>query len=316
MWIPHFLLEFWEPETSAESVQVSERDISERKFELWFFLEDPPTRVVQDSGLALAAPEQRTQTDGTGRSVGLRFEPNEKGRLGSVAFKVTDTSAKAAFRYCYDRLCQLLSFWAITAGTGFGIFGLRVIDDKHGAKWKVIPQRTVPEPFYLPLGIAVGDKHAAMMSLYREGRNTPSPLYRFLCFYKILEAWYQHGNVFGAADRLIRERNLPFRRPRRIITHDMLVLSLVFNRYPEFEGRSFAEFFNLLNPYRVKVAHAITDAGTFVDLDKYESTVELAPTANLTDLVARQVLLDEFELWRHIQEAGHAPDETSEPHFA
>lgn len=93
--------------------------------------------------------------------------------------------------------------------------------------------------------------------------------------------WYQHGNIFGAADRLIREKNLPFRRPRRIITHDMLVLSLIFNKHPEFEGRSFAEFFNLLNPYRVQVAHAITEAGTFIDLDKYESMVELAPLLTL-----------------------------------
>lgn len=247
MWIPHFLLEFWEPETSPESVVASETDLSERKFEVWFFLEDPPARLVQDSGLALAAPENRTQTDGTGRSVGVRFEPNDKGRLGSVAFKVTDTSAKAAFRYCYDRLCQLLSCWAIIVGTGFGIFGLRVIDDKHGAKWKVIPQRSAPEPFGLPLGIAVGQELGAMMSLYREGRNSASPFYRFHCFYKILEAWYQHGNIFGAADRLVRERSLPFRRPRRIISHDMLVLSLIFNKHPEFEGTSFAEFFTLLN---------------------------------------------------------------------
>ena len=87
----------------------------------------------------------------------------------------------------------MLSFWAITAGTGFGIFGLRVIDEKYGVKWKVIPQRSAPEPFYLPLGIEAGQQHAAMMSLYREGRNSASPFYRFLCFYKILEAGISTG---------------------------------------------------------------------------------------------------------------------------
>lgn len=97
MWIPHFLLEFWEPETSPDPVLASERDTSERKFKVWFFLEDPPARLVQDSGLALAAPEHRTQTDGTGRSAGVRFEPNDKGRLASIAFKITTRAQEQPF---------------------------------------------------------------------------------------------------------------------------------------------------------------------------------------------------------------------------
>jgi hypothetical protein len=155
----------------------------------------------------------------------------------------------------------------------------------------------------LPSGIDVSDEHSAVMSLYREGRNSTSPFYRLLCFYKILEAWNQHGNIFGAADRLIRQKKLPFRRPRRIITKDMLVQSLVFNRSPEFEGKTFTEFFSLLTPYRIRVAHAVTDAGTFIDLDKYDSVVEFGPIANLADMVARQIILDEFDLWRQIRGA-------------
>ncbi len=303
MWIPHFLLEFWEPQTSDDSVEASQRDASERTFEIWFALEDPPTRLVEDSGLALAVPEDKTQTDGAGREVKVRFQPNEKGRLGRVGFKVVDTNAKAAFRYCYNQLSKLLSFWSLIAGFGCSIYGLLVHDEKHGARWKVVPQIAAPEPFAVPLGIGLTPEYAAVISLYREGRNTPSPFYRFLCHYKILEAWYRHGSIFGQADRIIRERGLPFRRPRRTIAREMLNLSLLFTSKPEFLEKTFGQFFDLLNAYRVKVAHAITDAGTFINLDEYEAMVEIAPIANLTDLVARQIILDELDLWEQIRAA-------------
>jgi hypothetical protein len=93
----------------------------------------------------------------------------------------------------------------------------------------------------------------------------------------------------------------------------MLVTSLVFSAHPEFEGVTFAAFFDLLGPWRTRVAHAVTDAGDFTDFDKYETQIELGPLANLTDLVARQVLLDEFWFWTEIralenlgQQAGQA----------
>ena len=234
----------------------------------------------------------------------MRFQPNEDGRLSRIGFVITDTIPHPAFRYCHDHLCQLLSIWALTVGTGFSIFGVRIIDKKHEARWKVVPQNVAPEPFVLPVGIALSPEIAAIVSLYREGRNTPSPFYRLLCFYKILEAWYRHGSIFGEADRLIREKGLPLKRPRRRVTQEMLSFSLLFKSRPEFENKTFGELFELLNPYRVKVAHAITQAGAFVDFDKYEFMMEIAPIANLTDLVARQIILDEFDLWDQIREAG------------
>jgi hypothetical protein len=196
--------------------------------------------------------------------------------------------------------------WALLTGSGFSIFGLMIVDDRHKATWKVVPQRAAAEEFMLPDEMSLPPQHAAVVSLYREGRNAQSPFYRFLCCYKILEAWYQGGGIFAEADRLSRTRGLAVTRPRRIVTRDMLVLSLVFNSHPEFEGVSFKKFFELLAPWRVQVAHAVTYAGDFLNHDLYESHVVLGPIANLTDMVARQVLLDEFDLWAAIREAEKA----------
>src|SRR3990172_4255655 len=302
MWIPYFLLEFWEHETPLETVTASKSDEEERHFEVWFLLENPPTRE-REVELKLSNPIYKTQTDGAGRAASMQFLPNSNGQLEAVAFKVPDHSAKLSFRYCYDRLCQLLSFWALVTGSGFSVFGLRIVDVKHNTRWKVLPQRAAADPFVLPQGIDLPEEHAAIVSLYREGRNAQSPFYRFLCCYKILEAWYKSGGIFAQADRLIREKGLPLSRPRRRITHDTLVLSLVFNAHPEFENVTFVQFFDLLNPWRLKVAHAVTDEGTFVNFDRYEAQTDLGPIANLTDMVARQILLDEFDLWGQINEA-------------
>lgn len=302
MWIPYFLLEFWEPDTPIETTRASEEDAREREFEVYFYLENPPTRR-REVELRLRETVYRSQTDGTGRTVAVRFDPTADGVLERVGFKIKDTSARAAFRYCYDKVCPLLSFWAVMTGSGISIFGLGVADDRHKAVWKVVPQRATPEDFMLPDEVALSPQHSAALSLYREGRNAQSPFYRFLCCYKILEAWYRGGGIFAEADRVVRERDLPVRRPRRVVTQEMLVMSLVFQAHREFEGVSFARFFELLEPWRTRVAHAITEAGEFLNLDLYESQIALGPIANLTDLVARQALLDEFDLWAAIRAA-------------
>ena len=303
MWFPHFVLEFWEPESSQESIDASLSDQSERRFEVWFALEDPPARTTNDVSLALERPEHRQQTDAEGREVDIQFVPNKSKRLSSVGFRIFDTNSKAAFHYCIDKLSQLLSFWAFSVGTGFSIAGLRVVDEKNQAMWKVRPQRTAPETFNLPTVIGMGPEYAAIVSLYREGRNSIAPYYRFLCFYKILEGWHRNRSVFGRADQVIKRKKLPFTRPRRRVTKEMLVYALLFDSRPDFLNKTFGQLFDLLNPYRVQVAHAITDTGTFVDFDLYKSSLEIAPIANLTDLIVRQILNDELALWRKIRES-------------
>ncbi|MFX0202352.1 MAG: methylamine utilization protein MauJ [Candidatus Hodarchaeota archaeon] len=304
MWIPYFILEFWEPdETEIETIQASEGDTEERTFEIVFFLENPPSHR-QGVDLRLGEAQIQTQIDEMSRQVTVRFQPNTDGRLWSVVFIVSDTNPKSAFRYCYDRLSPLLSFWALMTGSGFAILGLRIIDTGHGAKWKVVPQHSRPEEFAIPASMTIGGEHGAMLSLYREARNSQSPFYRFLCCYKILEAWYRNRDIFSYADRIVRENNLPFRRPPRTVTHEMLVISMVFSRHPEFRDVRFGRFFELLNPWRRSVAHAITDEGEFLNFDRYESLIEIGPIANLTELVTRQVLLDESALLQDIANAG------------
>lgn len=300
MWIPYFIYEFWENESSTETISASQNDTEERDFEIGFFLENPPSRN-RGVEIELESPEQRTQIDEMGRQAGMLFQPHNN-ILNVVAFRLSDSNPKEAFKRCFNNISKLLSFWALGSGSGFSIHSVRIHDLQHNAIWTIRPQSARPTAFFLPSEIDIGPEHAAMLSLYREARNSQSPFYRFLCCYKILEGWYNHGSIFGQADRLIRDRNLPFRRPRRTITRAMLVMSLLFNTHPEFEGRSFGIFFQLLNPWRIKIAHFLTEEGEYINFDSYESQLEFGPIANLIDMVARDVLSDEFHLWGQIRE--------------
>lgn len=302
MWLPYFLYEFWESVSEPNTVSASQADRTEREFEICFFLENPPARR-RGVELRLDAPLPKQQRDDSGREAAFLLQPGKNGDLEAVIFKIKDSDPKAAFRYCFDQLSKLLSFWAVTTGSGFSIFGLAITDPKHKAKWKMVPQRAASTPFFMPSEINLSDEYAALLSLYREARNSASPFYRLLCCYKILEAWYTKGSIFGYADRLVQEKNLSVRRPKRTVTQEMLTMSLLFNRHPEFLDVSFGKFFELLNPWRVKVAHAITDAGDFINLDQYQSQIDVGPIANLADMVAQRVLLDEVDLWSQIREA-------------
>jgi hypothetical protein len=304
MWIPQFLLSYWEPESAPETIERSRSDTRERAIDICFILEDPPARL---EGVALRLKKdglQSKETSGKGRDSDMWFRPDKDGRLEAIIYRVKDTVVGNAFLYAHDNVTKLLSIWAVAHGTGFSIRAVRVMDVESGAMWWVSGKSSIEDEFGLPAGISLGDEHATLLSLYREGRNAISPFYRFLCFYKIFEAWYKQSKFFGRADRLISRHKLSFRRPKRVIEQHELTLALIFKSRPELLGVTFGKLFELMNPLRVKVAHALTDDGDFINFDKYESQTEIGPVANLLDVVSRQLILDELDLWKKIVESG------------
>ena len=165
------------------------------------------------------------------------------------------------------------------------------------------------EPFWLPDGILINEEYKAVLSLYREGRNSASPYYRLLCFYKILEAWYNKTAVFGLRPDQLQKRGFSLHVPKRKISRGMLIYCGALAGFAYLEGMSFGELFDkVLRPYRVKVAHAITEEGDFLNLDILEEREDACILAALADIVARQLLLDQTALWNFIKAIeGQAP---------
>ena len=143
------------------------------------------------------------------------------------------------------------------------------------------------------------EQFKSLFALYREAKNNSSPYYRFFCFYKILEAFYERPDIFRKIDKMISEKQLPIKRPKRKITKDDLIYALV-DPNSKYLDMPYGKFFEeLRSNERLKVAHTFPKNKPFVNLDDFDLFGEYARMTNLADLVSRQLLLDELEL--HLQ---------------
>lgn len=314
MWLPYFGHLFF-PET--ESVKASEADKSERKFTVVLFLEELHSRKVQWSTLKIPQHYQTTIKLAMGTEAEKELEvtflknenssvaesntvsPDKEGRVGAIATDLLARDMLGAVREAYDVHSRLLSFICLMNGSNLPIFGVKVTDDKHKAMWYAKPTPSAPDEFGLPKLIGFGEAFRILLSLYREGKNNPSPPYRFFCFYKILEAFYMHKKNFSEIDDIIRTNNLPFKRPKRKITNDMLLQAL--STHTEFKDLTFGTFFEQLRSnQRLQIAHVFPEKGNWANLDNFDLFREFVAIGNLTDLVARQILLDELGLWEKL----------------
>ena len=301
MWVPYLLLEPWKPECSRDQIHASFEDGQERDFVVGFYLKNPVTNVW-DVDLQLSESRHEEQLDAEQQTIIMGFYSGDGGRLNEIVCKTRDVDPKTALKRCYGHTSRLLNLWAVSLGRGLSIAGFRVADPKHGAKWRSVPFRTSALTFSFPDYRSLSEEHCAMAWLYREGRNTQSPAYRLLCSHNILEAWDKRLGVFGRTDHIIAEKKLQMERPMRLVTKEMVVFTGTLEHQPEFEGVTFDRLLPLLEPWRERAASALLNPGTATSLDDYETCVALTSVANLADSAARQVLMDEFDLWRRINQ--------------
>jgi hypothetical protein len=299
MWVPYLLSEPWKPESPADQVHISLADDRERDFLVGFFLKNPVTNAWEVD-LQLDGSRTEELADATQPPIVMGFYAAEAGRLNEIVCKTRAENPRAALVHCYNHTSRLLDLWSVFLGRGLGIAGFRVADLEHGAKWRSVPFRPSALSFTMPDCSDATDEHAALAWLYREARNAQSPAYRFLCSHKILEAWSKRLGAFGRTDRIIAEKELPLERPQRSVTREMAVLSGVMDPHPEFEGVPFDRLVSLLAPWRERVTSVLVDPEVAARSDQYETHVELTALANLADFAARQVLLDELELWGRV----------------
>jgi len=169
------------------------------------FPEEAPsfvTNVVGDSHLGIGAPKPgKEHTDDiTGMVLDIHFEgrvhrfkciPNEKGYMGKI--QVDDIVAKDyadAESIAYRALSPFLSAWSVTMDIPLMFETIQVTDlTTHTDMLRVRAPHIAMKPAG-GVGTFLSDEFCQYASLYREGMNANTPLYRFLCFYKIVESLY------------------------------------------------------------------------------------------------------------------------------
>ena len=147
-------------------------------------------------------------------------------------------------------------------------------------------------------------------SLYREALNSTSTVYRFLCFYKIIESLYQRR------DRLMHEaqqNGARLHHPREVIpgeANDFLPwLNAIFSVRHEWDDLDLATIFRQealgkkirrlyqdeLRVVRNSIAHALLDAGELVaSPDDAIPHGEVDKWLPLTKCIVRRLLKNEF----------------------
>ncbi|MGH9496321.1 MAG: methylamine utilization protein MauJ [Candidatus Sulfotelmatobacter sp.] len=148
------------------------------------------------------------------------------------------------------------------------------------------------------------------MALYREALNSNTEIYRFLCFYKILETSRKRrerlGRKYKGAVKPIRAgEQIPLRTKEemgswmRALFHlnrdwDDATLERIF--IAEVLGKKINNIFDTdLRPIRNKIAHGILDSGEFLLLDKVDDRQRVSKWLPLLRCAARRVMKNDFE---------------------
>jgi hypothetical protein len=277
--------------------------------------------MVGESHVAIAKPlKQRGPDDvdrvlleATGGGKQIRFTglPNDNGYLGKlVVDELLAQNFADAETQAYQSLAPFLSGWSLHLDIPVHVETVQVTDlQTHTSSLRV---RTPHFEMTFAGGLSplLSDDFCQYASLYREGLNSNSGYYRFLCFYKIIESIPLHRSRINNA---ARQSGKQVRSFREVIpsTKDGL-LALLKDLYPwrmqwddfaleqivpaEVAGKKIGWVREKhLYPLRVGIAHALLDSGEVrITLDKLEQIQEVNKWLPLCRILARLLLRNEF----------------------
>jgi len=274
--------------------------------------------VVGESHVRIAKPAaergpndpERILIQTQGKNFQFEGLPNKDGFLGKLVVNLEADSALAAENEAYGSITPFLSAWSLNLDTPIHIETTQVTD----LKTQVNSLRVHTPHFEMNFGGGTpaffADEFCQYASIYREGLNTNSSFYRFLCFFKIIESLIaRRGREAGQA----RLAGLDPRRPSERIPEKKEELIALLNRLytwrniwddmavkqifpPEVLGKKITSIRDKhLRPLRRGIAHALLEPGEItIILDKIEHIREVNTWLPLCRICARWMLLSEF----------------------
>lgn len=290
------------------------------------FSEREPTflsNVVGDSHLGIGKPAtQRTsdqdivgmvlQTRGDGWNIEFKCIINDDGYIGKIVVeRLYAQDYLQAESVAYQALTPFLSSWSLTLDIPVLVETIQVTDlTTHTEMLRVCaPYVEMTPGAGVPLAFSEDFRHYA--SVYREGMNTNSPFYRFLCFYKIVESIYvrrgenaKQAKLRGEQPRRYSE-DVPLSRdaikgllgllyPWRADWDDDLTMDQILpaeardKRFKALRGQ-------FLEPLRDRIAHALMRSGMIENVaDRLEDIAAVTRWLPLLRIWVRLLLKVEF----------------------
>lgn len=304
--IPNIGFSHWIARSDLESINTSEADHNKRNFHIEFFLEDTRART---SYVYASVPQESSfnivQTDYV---IDFLCQPNEDGYFNKIIAGLSEESAVKAFERTSAQVLPMLSVFSHKYRRPFHVRAIWITDLNHKAKWCISPfAQKLVEIKISPSGFKQHHPLGAMFSIYREGMNSISDSHRFLCFFKIFEAWKMGKSAFkNTRVEYENAKGNKLERPKRKITK--LLLSGAFNeQYHDcFLNKKFTECFDSLNAIRDFVAHPFIDKKVdkeyFINFDDPQHLEFISAMSNLVERISTKILDDEIEILSSIDE--------------
>jgi hypothetical protein len=245
-----------------------------------------------------------------GRRIDFVGVPNDQGFLGKLVAEADAADFQDAETQACEAIAPFLSSWSLHLDIPVHIETIQVTNlQTHTHSLRV---RTPHFEMTFAGGVStpLSAEFCTYASFYREGLNTRSEFYRFLCFYKVIESIAIRR---GRVNKAIREAGGEVKRhdervpqsPEEILrflgdiypwrnSWDELALDQTFPR--EIRGQKVAHIKDsYLNPIRTGIAHALLKTGEIqITLDRIEDVQRVNKWLPLCRVIARLLLKNEF----------------------
>jgi hypothetical protein len=214
-----------------------------------------------------------TTPDGTLEFVG---SPNSKGFLSriEIPFLVASSFNDAEIK-AYRALAVPLSGWSVHLDVPIYVFRVQSVELRTESSRVSFLAPFLEVPLAVPSAAPTAE-FRGYASIYREALNTNSPVYQFLCFYKMLESLMARRNRLNLEAKakgvdLDRSREVVPRNPQEFVPW----LNTIFPVRPEWDDFALHQIFlteslgkkashlieRELRPLRNGIAHALFAAG-------------------------------------------------------
>jgi len=267
-------------------------------------------RVVKPEAERELKDPDRIRLQLLGKSYQIVGVADKDGFLGKLVCELDADSNQGAETEAYGSIAPFLSAWSMNVDIPIHVETIQVTNLTTHVSFlrAVTPHFEMnfgggTQPFFL-------DEFCQYASIYREGLNTNSAFYRFLCFYKIIESLIARRGKEAAAKKAAGQD--PRRAYETIPEKREDVLPLLKRLYPwrdAWDQMAIMQIFpdevlgkkvtaireKHFRPLRLGIAHALLSPGEItVILDKMEYIQAVNKWLPLCRICARWMLLSDF----------------------
>ena len=287
--IPHVSILQWYG--VGEIVKVSSQDKTVRSISVRFYLED--LRAGTSHTYLVLNEDMSQNTYNQHGTVSVRFEKNKEGYFQSILVELLSNGCIEAFKEASKFVHGILSTLCFFYRRSFRIGIITAYDISHRAEFttrKIFPK---PEILIKPLASFKPGPIGSLFAIYREGINSVDLAYRYICFFKIYEAWNKHWKSFFSKNDKKKQKIL--------ITKELLAGSYRQNHHQEFLNKTFnnGDVYKALNHIRKYLVHPVIDDGipaSFYNLDQIDTIEAIESFSNLMERIATKILVIELNL--------------------